>query len=1007
MTVDRGWDALIALLAAGVISGLASMALFRKWSKPVELRRASNRLLAHLMEFHLFADDPVLILKAQRDLIRANLKVLRYMALPGLLTAIPVAVVCIVCEAVFGKAPLPVGGSTVLTVQYETDSPGDAAVIKTPAGIEVDAGPVHVTRERQVSWRLHSRGEAEGNVVLAIGGNRIAKSIAAGPVLRWTSERRSRLGGFLLHPYEEPLLHPPARWISVEYAAASVFGWPWMVWFGIGCLVGSATVFAAPARWFRRTGLAMAMLLACGAGAHAETVSPLFARGYPVIPEPQQVNLEPGSFHFGSDWSIDTGAASGPVADTAQTLETELKERCGIPTLSRRDATQKIIELRIATGSVEPGPTRSEDRAAIAEQSYRLTLQPTKITITANASLGLFYGVQTLVQLAAVQKGELPRGGITDWPELPQRHIYWDDAHHLERLEDLKSAIRDAAYFKINGFALKLEGHFQYSSAPALVEPQALSSAEFQDLTNYGLRHHVELIPYLDAPGHIAFILKHPEYAKLRAFPDSNYEMCTTNPEGMKLLHGMYKDLIDASQGGKYVYLSTDEAYYVGWANNAQCDETKRAAELGSRGKLLAEFVSQLASYLKQRGREVIFWGEYPLKPNDIPSLPPYLINGETYGPKFDPVFRKHGIREMIYQSVEGEERLFPHYFMLPPSGHMHHVYEDYERVPAAFAGFAKSFSSRDANLIGTVVAGWGDMGLHPQTFWLGYATVTASGWRPWSAGAAEAMSSFYPLWFGTKVVNMGRLFQLMSYQTQIWNDTWDTVDSSARKGIWGDSNKIFKQRQPARDQTIPLPPIPGPDLSYTSDWNEQNARRLQLASDASGRSDELLGLLGENLIWSEFHRYDLEVFASIARLCRQNLDMFSSFERADEALQRASREAKAGRAAKAVEAVDQALAEIRQIRTDRNDVLHDATETWYKSWLPRIVERDGRRFLHEVDDVKDHLPDRTVDMSYLVYRELQLPLEAWYRKAEESRNLYAAAHQLEAQHTELGWDQL
>ena len=210
----------------------------------------------------------------------------------------------------------------------------------------------------------------------------------------------------------------------------------------------------------------------------------------------------------------------------------------------------------------------------------------------------------------------------------------------------------------MNGFALKLEGHFQYKSAPALVEPHALSPAQFQELTDYGLRHHVQLIPYLDAPGHIAFILKHPEYAGLREYPESNYELCATNPDSYKLLFGMFQDLLDANKGVKYFYLSTDEPYYIGMADNAQCQEAVRAKELGSVGKLLAEFTTKTANYLHDRGRTVVFWGESPLKPDDLAALPAHIVNGETYGPQFDPLFRKHGIRQMIYSSSEGRREV-------------------------------------------------------------------------------------------------------------------------------------------------------------------------------------------------------------------------------------------------------------------------------------------------------------------------------------------------------------
>jgi len=38
--------------------------------------------------------------------------------------------------------------------------------------------------------------------------------------------------------------------------------------------------------------------------------------------------------------------------------------------------------------------------------------------------------------------------------------------------------------------------------------------------------------------------MKHPEYAKLRGYPESNYELCATNPDSYKLLCGMFQDLL-------------------------------------------------------------------------------------------------------------------------------------------------------------------------------------------------------------------------------------------------------------------------------------------------------------------------------------------------------------------------------------------------------------------------------------------------------------------------------
>ncbi len=48
--------------------------------------------------------------------------------------------------------------------------------------------------------------------------------------------------------------------------------------------------------------------------------------------------------------------------------------------------------------------------------------------------------------------------------------------------------------------------------------------------------------------------------------------------------------------------------------------------------------------------------------------------------------------------------------------------------------------------------------------------------------------------------------------------------------------------------------------------------------------------------------------------------------------------------------------------------------------------------YLHAVDDVKDHRPIRTPDMSYLIYRELNFPMNKWAEATLEARNAFARA---------------
>ena len=747
--------------------------------------------------------------------------------------------------------------------------------------------------------------------------------------------------------------------------------------------------------------------------AEAQTVSPLFARGYTVIPEPQTVSLGEKDFTFDQSWQLTLGKGVGSDDVAVETLREDLASRFHVK-LGKTAGEGGTLSLQIEPGSVKIGKATAPDKDSLKEQAYRMDLHNGSVTITANASTGLFYGVESFLQLLRQDLGTLwlPEGTIEDWPDLQLRHIYWDDNHHLEKVDELKRDLRQAAFYKINGFVIKLDGHFQYKSAPAVVEPYALSPAELQEVTDYGLRYHVQLIPYLDGPAHISFILKHPEYANLREFPDSNYEICATNPAAYKLLEGMYQDLLDANKGVKYFYLSTDESYYLGLSHNPQCNEEDLARKLGTVGQVFSHFVDETGGYLHDRGRTVMFWGEYPLKPSDIPSLPAYLVNGEVYGPVFDKAFHQHGIQQMIFTSVEGEEKMFPDYSILPRSERVHggdstDEFEDNPNEPrldSITRSISFDYSRINSSLIGEVNAGWADEGVHPETFWLGYVASGAVAWHPASPSVQEIASSFYSLFYGSRVVDMDGIYRLMSEQAQSWTDSWDPMPSKVRKPIWGSSYEIFKTRKPAHDQTLPLPPRLPADLNYVSTWSTENARRIALAQQGAQTNNVLLGLLHENCQRAQFNRYNLEVYVTIAELYRQNFAMIEGIHRMDGALASASHQRDKS-PEKALQEVDRALDTARSIWQQRNEVLQNATATWEQRWFPHVAEANGRKYLDEVDDVKDHLPGRTVDMSYLVYREKLLSFGDWVDSIVTARNQFAAAHHLPASEYHLAWN--
>jgi hexosaminidase len=723
-----------------------------------------------------------------------------------------------------------------------------------------------------------------------------------------------------------------------------------------------------------------------------------------LLPVPQQVSFSGQTFLLNEHWTIQTNNISGNDP-AVQSLIGELKDFFTIrpSAFDKKNNSLPAIQLIIKAGAVPIGQATDTHRTALGQQAYRLKLNNTKIEITANASQGLFYGVQTLLQLVKSQKAKiyLPQGEITDWPDTQLRMIYWDDAHHLEHLDALKEVINQAARFKINAFALKLEGHFQYESAKPIVEPYAFTKVQYQELTDYARGHHIELIPYLDAPAHVSFILKHPEYANLKALPNSNYELSVTNPAADTLVLRMFGELTDANKGGKYVLLSTDEAYYVGKAK----DDQKQAEAIGGRGKLLAKYITRIANELHKQGRTVIFWGEYPLTPSDIPALPSHLVNG-VYDSAWAPLFKAHGMRQLIYTYTQGEEPLFPSYYPMSSGDTILDASKD--RATGRVEGMLKTISSAAAeqksNCIGVIVAGWADAGLHPETFWLGYAAGAAAGWNHRLVTAGDLTGRFYNSFYGLGTVEMDKVYQLLSRQAQFYDESWEWKPSALRPPIFGNHAEIYKTPKPVRDQTLPMLPVPSAnDLSVKSDWSKINEQRLQSAKQFLKENDQLVNLLHENIRSVQYQHYNIEVMLSVALLCRQNLTMLLSLEHIDSLLKLSSKTASKNASA-ALALIDETLAAAEAVRAHRNETLQSLVTIWYKQWFPRVEEANGRRFLNTPDDVKDHRPGRTVDMSYLIYRELNYPLGKWVEDVRSNRNSFALKKNLSERKEILKW---
>lgn len=201
--------AIWTLIPVSAIYGLAAALAFRRFTDAASIRRTLNRMMAHAMEFRLFLDSPALVLRAQRDLFRENLHLLRLILLPCAILAPIFMVLFPQLDAMYGHAPLKAGECSIVTVQL-----GGAAVLEAPAGIEVETPGVHSIHDGRVSWRVKALGRSSGELKILNSGRVLTKQIV--------------VGGGLIYALKLPFSSPR---IEIRYPRTTVLGVNWMVWF--------------------------------------------------------------------------------------------------------------------------------------------------------------------------------------------------------------------------------------------------------------------------------------------------------------------------------------------------------------------------------------------------------------------------------------------------------------------------------------------------------------------------------------------------------------------------------------------------------------------------------------------------------------------------------------------------------------------------------------------------------------------------------------------------------
>jgi hypothetical protein len=200
------------------------------------------------------------------------------------------------------------------------------------------------------------------------------------------------------------------------------------------------------------------------------------------------------------------------------------------------------------------------------------------------------------------------------------------------------------------------------------------------------------------------------------------------------------------------------------------------------------------------------------------------------------------------------------------------------------------NLQSRGADLIGTFAAAWGDAGLHNETFWLGWATVTQYGWTKSTPKLHQSNADFMDIFYGFDSPDMVEAYVLLEEGARFYEALWDRAPSQERvkgygnshgKGIGGDMVDLLLQ----------MPPLPSEkELNLEPTFRSRYEQKIEEASLLLKKNDQLISQLVRNLTRVNYHRYNLEVFLAIAFLERYTMESVIKLAKVEDLLVAASK---------------------------------------------------------------------------------------------------------------------
>ncbi len=356
------------------------------------------------------------------------------------------------------------------------------------------------------------------------------------------------------------------------------------------------------------------------------------AQNVHIVPQPQELNIQKGSFTITPEISIIT---SVDFYKTAEFLQNSIENLIGFK--------WKITDKKTDSPSIN-----FKLNSELAKEEYELIVSKSGIDMYASTHTGMFYGAQTLIQLITNNRisKEIPNLEITDYPRFSWRAFMLDESRYFKGADQVKMLLDEMAYLKMNvfhwhlvddqGWRIEIKkyplltqigskrkstqvGPLKWQSPIQSAEPHEgfYTQEEIKEIIEYAEERHITIVPEIEMPGHSsAAIASYPWLGTAKKeievpikFGVGKDVYDVSDPKVYQFLTDVLDEVI-ALFPSKVIHIGGDEVKYNHWKSSESVQAYMKENGIEIPAGLQIFFTNRISQYLQKKGRRMMGWNE-------------------------------------------------------------------------------------------------------------------------------------------------------------------------------------------------------------------------------------------------------------------------------------------------------------------------------------------------------------------------------------------------------------